>query len=378
MSTPAAERDRGGVRAIGRKAMINQFLDRLPVAHDKALETPLIAQDPGQGEMVARGRHAVETVECAHQGGGAGIDAGLVGGQVDVSQGRKTDLGSVVVAAALGGSVPHVMLETGRNPAGLPIAGSLKPAHRGGSQKAAQPRILPGPFGDASPARIAGNVHHRGENPVDAGGGRLGCGDRLGPLDELRIPGAGQPEGNRKRRAESVDRVEAEDQRNAEARILDGNALEPVARAGIRSRAEIGSHPARGDQGRVLPLGLVGHVPLQQLANAFRAAHALEQILHTRLRRLRGILIGVLDAVFVQVDPAGMVDFRPLQLESGAVSGDGRGLGGALSIQGPGRADADHGQGREPSCEERFAGWMHGAPRNNATASRASLGTDGK
>jgi len=56
----------------------------------------------------------------------------------------------------------------------------------------------------------------------------------------------------------------------------------------FRRRAEIRSDSARGDQGCVHPAGFLGHVLLQQLANALGPAQAREQIVDSSFHRLRG------------------------------------------------------------------------------------------
>ena len=245
----------GGLGLVGGVTVLDQFIDRVPVAHHEALEAPLFAQHLGERETVAGGGHTVETVESAHQRGDTGVDAGLERRQVDITQRGQADLGGVVVAAAFGRAVTHVVLQAGGDAVLLRVTGSLKSAHGGSRHPAAEPRILAGPLGDASPARVAGDVHHRREHPVDAGGGRLGGGHGFDALDELLIPRAGQPEWNRKDRAEAVDRVETEDQRNAQARFLDGQALQPVAQSGIGSCAEKGADATGCDQGGV---GFIG------------------------------------------------------------------------------------------------------------------------
>ena len=76
----------GGVPPVGCVAVLDELSDRIPVAHDEAVELPLTAQDAVDRECVCRRRHAVQQVERAHDGRCAGIDARLEWRQVDLPQ----------------------------------------------------------------------------------------------------------------------------------------------------------------------------------------------------------------------------------------------------------------------------------------------------
>jgi len=83
-------------------------------------------------------------------------------------------------------------------------------------------------FHHAAPANVAGNIDHGGESPFDSGStGFPGC-YALRLLDQLRIEATGAGNGNREDSPVAVNDIEAEDERNFEARLLYGNLLSGI------------------------------------------------------------------------------------------------------------------------------------------------------
>ena len=76
----------GSRRRVERDAVIDQLHDGGVVADDEPVEAPLPAQNLTQKKWIGAGRHAIEGVEGAHDGGGARPDSGLVGRQVDLAE----------------------------------------------------------------------------------------------------------------------------------------------------------------------------------------------------------------------------------------------------------------------------------------------------
>ena len=94
----------------------------------------------------------------------------------------------------------------------------LETAHAGAGDGGAKEGILPGALGNAAPARVARDVDHRREGPVDAGGGRLDGGDALAALDGGEIPGGRRPERDGEDGPVTVDDIEPEEQRDVQPR----------------------------------------------------------------------------------------------------------------------------------------------------------------
>src|SRR5271168_4350533 len=88
------------------------------------------------------------------------------------------------------------------------------------------PGVFAWALDDASPARVARYVEHRRKRQGDAVLRSLrGCGARR-LLPEFRGEQAGLGQRNRKNRAVAMDDVQAQQQRNAEARFFYGETLD--------------------------------------------------------------------------------------------------------------------------------------------------------
>jgi hypothetical protein len=123
---PRVERERRRVRAVGGDAMAAlrhvagvlrrarpQLRDRSPVALDEAVEAPLALEDVGHQVAVAAARNAVQRVERAHEGVGAGVERRLERWQVQVAEPLLRHVGRVVVAAGLRLAVGREVLRAG-------------------------------------------------------------------------------------------------------------------------------------------------------------------------------------------------------------------------------------------------------------------------
>src|SRR5437868_7842316 len=106
---------------------------------------------------------------------------------------------------------------------------ALESAHVRGGVEAAEPRVLAKALGDAAPARVAAEIHHRREGPVIAAGGGFARGNPLGAFEEFRFPRARLRERDGENGAETVDRIVSENQRNTETRPLDSDVLKFIA-----------------------------------------------------------------------------------------------------------------------------------------------------
>ena len=137
----------------------------------------------------------------------------------------------------------------------------------------AQVGILARAFDDAAPARIARDVDHRREGPVQAGGRGLLGGDARGALRALRRPASRHRQRHREDRAVAVDHVHGEQQRDAEPRFLDRDLLQPAERLGAGD-VQIGADRAGA---HALELGIV-EAGVQRLAAAARALHELAEL----------------------------------------------------------------------------------------------------
>ena len=157
-----------------------------PIAHNDALEAPLVAQHVGEQPVVLRGVHAVDAVVGAHDGPWlGGFDDVFEGREVDLAQRPLGDVGADAQAVGLlivGGKV----LERGAHALGL---------HAGDDTyglMAGQIRVFGPIFEAAAAERIALDVDAGTEDDGDLlldAFLRHGLADLV---DEFRVPGAGQ------------------------------------------------------------------------------------------------------------------------------------------------------------------------------------------
>ena len=198
------------------------------IRDDEAVEAHLAAQHLGEQPAVGGGGNAVEVHVCAHDVGRTGLDSGAERREVDVPQLGVRDVGFFVVATAARRAVPGEVLRPGEHAFGTELA--LEPTNLRSGDGSAEHRVFARALDDAPPARIARDVDHGREGPVDADRTSLARGRSLRRFDGPRRPARGERDRHGENRAQPVDDVEAEDQRDAEAAFLDGKTLQSVGR----------------------------------------------------------------------------------------------------------------------------------------------------
>ena len=158
---------------------------------------------------------------------------------------------------------------------------ALEAADAGPGHDRSEVGILAGSLRDPPPAGVAGDVDHGGEGPLQPGGGGLGRGDPRRSLDGRRVPATRLAQGDREDRAVAVDHVEAEEQRDLQPRLLDGQVLGLVdvpRPADVEERAD----QARAGSGRGARRGPATSfgdaVELLQLADLLLEGHPREQL----------------------------------------------------------------------------------------------------
>ncbi len=105
---------------------------------------------------------------------------------------------------------------------------TLESAHLGPRHGRAQIGVFTGAFNNAAPTRIARNIHHGSEGPLDAGRTRILGRHPLGMFFDRRVPGGSHRQRDRKDGAIAVDYVKAYEQGNVQARPVNGHMLHPV------------------------------------------------------------------------------------------------------------------------------------------------------
>lgn len=215
-------------------AVGNHFGHGAPVGDDDAFPAPLAAQDLLHEEPVSGRRDARQFVERVHEGGGSRIRGGFERRQVEFAQPLVGEVHRIVVAAPFRGSVTREMLRAGENGVRRREIVALESPDAGPGDERPEVGVLPRSLHDAAPARVAGDVYHRCESPLQArcrsfDGGHPGRG-----FDGLHIPRTTLGEGHGRNSFIAVDYVQREDQGNAQPGLLDGDPLEFAGRRGAR------------------------------------------------------------------------------------------------------------------------------------------------
>ena len=129
---------------------------------------------------------------------------------------------------ATGRAVAGEVLGPGDDVLGRPEALDLEASALGRGHDGPQVGVLARALHDAAPPPVVGDVHHRGERPVDADRPGLAGRDRLGALHRPRVPWPSHRDQHRDDGAQAVDDVEAEQRRDAVVNALDRQPLRPV------------------------------------------------------------------------------------------------------------------------------------------------------
>ena len=251
--------------------------DRRPVALDEPVELPLVFEDLVHRVVVAAAGHAVDRVERAHRRVRTGVDSRLERRQIEIPEPLFRQVGGVVVPAALRLAVRGEVLGARDELVGCAVVAALNRLDASGREHRVQVGVLSGGLGDPAPARFVRDVHHRGIGLLEPHDGRLARAVRVVVGGHLRIEARACGQRDRKDRPEAVDRVEGEEQRDLQARLLDGHLLQfsnPLWIGDAQDRPESIAHLGVGDQEVRQELDLL---------ELLLERHLREQVAHSRL-----------------------------------------------------------------------------------------------
>ena len=130
---------------------------------------------------------------------------------------------------------------------------ALEAVHLRHGHARAEIGVFAGAFYDAAPARVARNIDHGREGPVQPGRGGFIGGHARGAFFALRRPGRRQREGHGEDGPIAMDHVHGKQQRNTEARLFDGGFLQ-FAQGFRAGHMKIGAHLSGA---HALELGIV-------------------------------------------------------------------------------------------------------------------------
>jgi hypothetical protein len=265
------------VRDAGGDALQLQLRDGVVVGHDQAIEAPTRAQPIRQQRAVATGGNPVQRNESRHDRARAGIHGSVVGRQVNVAELALGQVRRGVVEAGFHRAVTGEVLDGGHHGVRCGQIIALETAHLCLRHRRAEVRIFAGAFDDASPARIAPEVHHRAECPVHPHRGCFLRRRTIDALPQVRVPGRGHRQRHRKDGAKAVADVAHEPQRDLQPR-LHGDFLQV---AQVASQIRLVSQHAVGAADLAFPDQLLQVVAVSaddgELADLFLQRHASEQ-----------------------------------------------------------------------------------------------------
>ena len=193
------------------------------VRHHETVPAPLVAEHVGKQPLVDRSGHVVDHVERSHKASGAGVGRGLVAGHVFVEHPLAGHVDRVVVAAGLSAAVEGEVLDAGHDLVFgdelLARAALVAVDHSLGHTRI-EVGVFPAAFAHTAPPGVTAKVDHRAEGPRDTVGRSLYCSYMGGLLDCFHIEAGRKAERNREHCLIAMNHVHAENQRDAEPRLL--------------------------------------------------------------------------------------------------------------------------------------------------------------
>ena len=185
----------------------------------------MVTQQVGQEPLVSCGRYSVHDVERGHPTTRSLIEGCLVGRQIVVVHGYGIHAHGIIVASGFGCSVQGKVLYTCQEGIGFGEVVTLKSPDHCPAYAGAEAGVFSCTFGNTPPSRVAADVDHRRECPVDTECGCfVGC-DPCALFQEGHVPAACTGQGYGENRIISVNDIEPCNQRYLHARIFYGKFL---------------------------------------------------------------------------------------------------------------------------------------------------------
>ena len=198
--------------------MLGNLGDGAVVSHHEAVPSPLLAQHVVDEPFVGRSGNVVHDVERGHHRTCTCLGGCLVGREELVVHPDVTHIHRVIIASGLCPTVEGIVLHAGHHILRTVVA--LIAFHQRLSDVTAQERILATALGDAPPAGIERNIHHRAVGPADTVGRSLLGGNPRSLLNGLQIPTARHPQGDWKDGLVAVNHIHAYKYGNAQTAPL--------------------------------------------------------------------------------------------------------------------------------------------------------------
>ena len=234
-----------------------------------------------------RHRDPGDVGERRHDGRSACSNRGREGRKMQLAHRSLRHVDRSVIAPGRRSSIrAEVLRRRGDRLRGREVV-ALKAAHFGAGNLHREPWVFARAFDCSAPARVAGDVEHRRKGHREAVGRHLARGLARRALPGLAVERRGLCERHGEHGAVAVDHVEADQERNAEPRLLDGDSLHVVNWARADEVEQVADRPVAdrvrgiaGDHGPRDGVAGGGHRELAELLGQRHPLHQLVDLPH--------------------------------------------------------------------------------------------------
>ena len=204
--------------------MLQNLSDGSIVCDKHTLKSHNIPQNCLQHIFMTGQRQGFELIEGRHSRQSSCLDRSMIRPQILIEHLLTAHINGIVITSGLRSSVKCEMLYASRDVSRL-IQIALKTSHLGSCNFSSKIRVLTGSFRNSAPARVAGNVAHRGEGPGNTVPACFLTGNLTSLSDGLKVPGRSHCQRYREAGLISVNHIQSENKGNSESGLFDCNFL---------------------------------------------------------------------------------------------------------------------------------------------------------
>ena len=147
--------------------MAYHFAGRSPVRHNKTIESPLVTEYILQNKSIPGRRDSIIIIKWSHKRGCTRFGGSFKRWQINIAQTTFGNKRGIIITSSFGCTVTYKMFRASCNWSRAIQRISLKTFYHSSSHYGSKIRIFTTPFGNTSPARIAGNINHWRKSPPD-------------------------------------------------------------------------------------------------------------------------------------------------------------------------------------------------------------------
>ena len=208
--------------------MTYHFAGRSPVCHYQTIKSPLATKHILQNESISGRGYPIIIIKGSHKRSCTRFRCRFKRWQVNIAQTTFRNKCRIIVTPAFGCTITHKMFRTGSYGSGTIQRISLKTFYHGSSHYRSQIGVFTTSFGNASPARITGNVDHRRKSPTDTYGRSLNSCHPCTVFCNLRIERSRLSQWDGKNGFKPVNNIASYQQRDSQPGLLHRYALQRI------------------------------------------------------------------------------------------------------------------------------------------------------